>query len=701
MVVIIESVVKSTLGVIEDMAENPTLSIPESAAKKNKNKLSDSRELIDSLALFEEISPTFPGVLYRYVFPVKGDSYFIYLSPNAGDFFEIDPSELLVDPTLMWQKVAPEDVEQVLREKELARETMQPFIGEFRIVLSENRIRWAQVYSKPVRMEDGGLLYDGIIVETKGRHLTREALEDARARLQSITDNAPGVIYRYERYSDGSHAIAFIGAQVKQMLGLDAQEVQADPDVFFNQIHPDDVSAVIEAISESSGNLGTFCEEYRIYTQTGELRWVQDSARPRRTKNGATVWDGFLVDISDRKETELELSRTNKALEDATKKKDEFLASMSHELRTPLNSILSMAEGMQEGIYNTLTEEQSGGLEIIKQSGLHLLELINEVLDLAKIESGNLELNYSHVSVKDACETALTMVAQQANRKNISISLDVPANLPTFRADCRRVKQILVNLLNNAIKFTPDNGLVAVQVLRMTDKALRFSIKDSGIGISADQINEIFEPFYQVDSALNKKYSGTGLGLALVKRYVDMHNGKVFLISEIGKGSTFFVDLPYIETDSQERSAGTKNQRAMVNGGMQSRSSGTILIVEDNDAVVVATKRYLEMHGFNVIHATSGHEAIDIASNIGADVILMDIQMPEMDGLEAIKRIRSLPAHKNTPIISVTGLAMHEDERKCLSAGADRYFSKPYSLHELTECVKELISVQDQTEPLV
>jgi PAS domain S-box-containing protein len=253
-------------------------------------------------------------------------------------------------------------------------------------------------------------------------------------------------------------------------------------------------------------------------------------------------------DISDRKKHEEELEQANTELISATRLKDEFLATMSHELRTPLNAILGMTEALQDEIFGDINKKQLKALETVERSGNHLLELINDILDVSKIASGQIELDYTNTAIIPLCQQSLEFIKPQATKKSIQIKTELPIDLPDLNLDERRIRQVLINLLNNALKFTPEGGYITLEVIYPTtikqQNYLQINVKDTGIGIASENLKKVFEPFIQVDSALNRKYEGTGLGLALVKRIVELHQGEVTLTSELGVGSCFAIALP-------------------------------------------------------------------------------------------------------------------------------------------------------------
>lgn len=408
-----------------------------------------------------------------------------------------------------------------------------------------------------------------------------------------------------------------------------------------------------------------------------------------------------VVDISDRKEAEAKLQQTNRELIRATRLKDEFLANMSHELRTPLNAILGMTEGLQEEVFGEISSKQNQALKTVENSALHLLSLINDILDVAKIESGQIELACASVAIAPLCISSLAFIKQQSLKKRLQLITQIPPVLPDLLLDERRIRQVLINLLNNAVKFTPEGGTITLTVTPITENQqnfLRIAITDTGIGIAAENIDRLFKPFVQIDSALNRQYAGTGLGLALVKQIVELHGGKVGLTSQFGVGSCFMVDLPYEGyTVSSLPNISEKNNSIQPNLAAESNLNSSdqaplILLVEDHPANVITISSYLQAKGYRLINAQNGKEAIALAQSELPHLILMDIQMPEMDGFEAIAHIRQIPALKTVPIIALTALVMAGDRERCLAAGANEYMSKPVKLRELSLQIHELLA---------
>ena len=396
-----------------------------------------------------------------------------------------------------------------------------------------------------------------------------------------------------------------------------------------------------------------------------------------------------------------ELNQLNVELEHANSAKDEFLANMSHELRTPLNSILGMSESLLEQRRDPLSDYQQRSLRAVESSGRHLLELINDILDLSKIEAGMLDFYPEILEVAEITRASLLFVKSQAMQKSINLMYAETRTVSKVYADPRRLKQILVNLLTNAVKFTPERGQVTLQVeANEAEDLVQFSVIDNGIGIAPEDLEQLFQPFVQVQSKLNRHFEGTGLGLALVRKLTDLHGGSVQVESKAGSGSRFTINLPWREDiveqqASLEADGKPSTDKPADESGRPSEKvlkRGLVLLAEDNKANILTIGDYLETHGYQLVVAHDGLEALARAEEHQPNIILMDIQMPALDGLEAMRRLRADQRFASTPIIALTALAMPGDRERCLEAGANEYMSKPVSLKTLAEKIQELLN---------
>lgn len=650
--------------------------------KNSEDKLLESEERFRQLA--DNIEETF------WIFdPLERKD--VYISPafekiwmrSAQDFFE--------DPEQFFESIIPEDRpharEVTSRQAQGEKTEMQ-----YRITRPDGSVRWIWDRSFPVFDEEGKLIrVAGILADiTENKKAEMQLLELNQTLEQRVKERTAEVQDLYENAPAGYHSLDVNGLIVRinqtelNWLGYSREELVG-------------VKAFAEIITLESQRV--FFENFPRFKAQG---WIKDLEFELIRKDGSilpillnatAVYDehgnfirsrSTMVDITERKQAELQLQAANETLERASRLKDEFLANMSHELRTPLNAVIGLSESLQVNTYGELNPRQLKTVDVIRQSGRHLLELINDILDLSKIGAGMVELQYETINLKKICEASLLMVAEAALKKEIQITMFITEEVQTINADHRRLKQMIVNLLSNAVKFTSQNGQIKLEVLPENDYAVRFTVWDNGIGISADQLGNLFKPFVQVDSSLTRRYEGTGLGLALVRQLAEMHNGSIGVESELGKGSSFYFIIPKLAMQNYAREE-TMPDEISIEENTISPSSTTILLVEDNPTNMMFTSDYLTMKGYNLVTAENGLMAIEKAYIHYPNLILMDIQMPELDGIETIKRLRSSPEFATVPIIALTALAMPGDRERCLAAGANEYLAKPVSLKKLLD----------------
>ena len=401
--------------------------------------------------------------------------------------------------------------------------------------------------------------------------------------------------------------------------------------------------------------------EQKVERRTAKMRKAQDALRAERASLAERI------DLRTR-----ELRAANVELARSARMKDEFLAGMSHELRTPLNAVLGLTESLEEGTYGDLNERQIDTLKIIEDSGRHLLALINDILDVAKVEAGEMQLDLRETDVRQVCESSLNLVQQTARKKSLQLNFDHDDTVTGLICDERRLKQILVNLLSNAVKFTSE-GSVTLKVKGLPEQeAVSLSVSDTGIGIPSDQIEQLFQAFVQLDGSLERQYEGTGLGLSLVYNMVEIHGGSVSVESQTNKGTTFTVMLPWRTQATHHAECETSNQLPAA-----ARACGPILVIDDHESEVQRVATALRTAGYEAITATNGAKGIEIARSLDPAAVLLDVQMPGMDGIETLHHLRSEPRFADLPIIALTALNTPADIRRLREAGMSDTMVKP------------------------
>jgi PAS domain S-box-containing protein len=553
------------------------------------------------------------------------------------------------------------------------------------------------------------------IQDISERKRTEEALRRAEARYRTLVEQLPVIIYTADINAESS--TNYVSPQIETILGFSPSEWLANPNLWIEQVYPDDRAIVLDAVQQAQASDAPVPLEYRSFTRGGEVVWLHDAARVVRDEDGQPLFlQGVTLDITERKRFEhalieerallaqrvaertADLSLANAELARAAQLKDEFLASMSHELRTPLNAVLGLSEALQELVYGPLNERQQVALHNITTSGQHLLDLINDILDLAKIGAGKLTLDLEPTPIAHICEAGVRIVKPLAEKKGQSLSLSIDPNVQIVSADARRLKQVVVNLLSNAIKFTPEGGAIGLEVAGdRARQAVDISVWDTGIGIAPDQLTQLFQPFVQLDRRLARQYSGTGLGLSLVARMVALHGGGVAVSSTVGSGSRFTAALPWPEAD---RSAAGMPAPEGAPAVAPAAQPSPIVLADDDETSSTILSEHLRHAGYEVIIARNGAEAIARAREARPAVVIVNVQLQGIPGIELARRLRTDDALPNLPIIMLNGRALPGDREQCLAADCDVYLTKPVGRNLLIATIGELIHSEAKANPL-
>jgi signal transduction histidine kinase/ActR/RegA family two-component response regulator len=384
------------------------------------------------------------------------------------------------------------------------------------------------------------------------------------------------------------------------------------------------------------------------------------------------------------------VQRTNVRLEEANRHKSHFLSTMSHELRTPLNAIIGFADLLEGEGFGPLNEKQKKYVRRIDDSGAHLLELINDVLDLTKIEMGAMELTLESVGVEELLQSASLMVAPQAEKKSVRMEVRVTGGDHAVRADRRRARQILLNFLSNALKYAPPDSAVTLTAVPTADGKVRMAVSDHGVGIDESKQEQIFEEFQQADRERDEALGGIGLGLALTKRLVELHGGEIGVNSALGEGSTFWFTMPSASAPAVSEIKPQEPRRQRADGG-----GVRILVAEDNEANMMMLTEILSLRGYEVVTAKNGQECVDLARECHPDMIITDMRMPVKDGLEAVRELRFEAAFAELPIIALTANASEVSREACLEAGCTIHLTKPIKSGELFPAMDALFDARN------
>lgn len=732
------------------------------------------------------------------------DGTILFINALGAEYHDATASELVGLPIA---RLFPRMADELLQQIQQVAQSVKPSTFEH-VLESSTGPRWLSSDLHPVADEHGTV----ISVLLHSHEITHQKQAEARMRvLASMVEQSNDAFVGTDLHGK----INQWNQAAEKLLGYTEQEILGEPLV--RLIPPQHLAKdeAAQAQAAAPENRGAEYETLRIH-KDGRSLPVSIRLSPMFDMTGELIGHyGIVRDIAERKR--MEEARTR-----AMRMKDEFLASMSHELRTPLNSILGVAEAISEGIYGPLHERQREPLQTIHNSGRHLLELIDDVLDLSRIEADQIELQRQDIRVDELCSAVVRVVRPQVAAADLRLRISSDGDVDVLRADPRRLKQILLNLLSNAIKFTAAGGKVSLDVERHpTEEAVVFSVSDTGVGIPPEQMHLLFEPFVQLDSSLTRKRGGSGLGLALSKRLTELHDGRIEVTSEVGQGSCFTVVIPdrlaeavassveappppgasppvrnavlvedshpaaqlatlYLEGlgmdvtvvnpgqdvvevvrriqpalvvldlllpglsgwDILERLKDDEGTRqvpvlvvSVVDEPALSLSKGAamhltkpisrqqfiravhecatvarsvvvatdatvVLIVDDNLNNVGYVRDFLHNRGYGVEVALTSAEGLDKARRQRPAVVLMDIQMPDMDGLEATRRLRQDERTREIPIIAVTALAMVGDRERCLAAGADDYLAKPYSLRDLEARIARLTGASPMLDAL-
>ncbi|WP_198525075.1 response regulator [Kamptonema formosum] len=565
-----------------------------------------------------------------------------------------------------------------------------------------------------------------VVMEISDRKQVELALQERESVLRSLGDRLPkGFIYQLVQEPSGRIYFSYISAGVERLFGIAPETVMQEPALLYASLVEGDRLLLQQLLAESAGTLAGFEMQLRKRTERGDLQWLQLRCAPRRLPDGGTVWDGIEIDITELKQTEVELAAAKEAAEAASTAKSQFLANMSHELRTPLNAILGFTQVMSAD--KSLSPKNQQQLKIINGAGSHLLELINDILEMSKIEAGKSPLHESSFDLIALLDSLKQMLQLKAEAKGLQLSFETDKNLPQFvRSDEGKLRQVLINILGNAIKFTQE-GSVTLRV-RVGDSAwgvghqasdteqnnqfsipnpkspmpraqcpapnaprpIIFEVSDTGPGIALEEMDKLFESFAQTETGW-KSQQGTGLGLPISRKFVRLMGGDIAASSAVSRGSTFTFDIQVKPADSTEIQAQLPHRKILHLAPNQPQYR--ILAVDDRPESRLLLAHILTSAGFQMREAENGKEAIEVWESWQPHLILMDMRMPVMDGYEATKQIKSHLRGEPAAIIALTASVFERERSEILAAGCDDFIRKPFQRDHLLQKVGQHLGV--------
>ncbi len=639
---------------------------------------------------YDRIAAHTPGVVYQCLLRADGTLAVPFISESCRTLYGREPKEIQDRPELMVECVHPDERSGFVEAMYHVKQTLTPLRWQGRHLLPDGEIRWVRFESRPERLPDGGVICDGIIVDVTEEEERKEALRQSEQRFRLANFHSPFPVMLHA--DDGE--IIQINDAWTHLTGYTPEEIPTVEDWLRLAYSSEETrEEVRHFIAQTWERVGVAQSPGRsVRCANGKERiWDFNGVNLGRLPDGRWLRMSMAVDVTERHEQEEALRLAKKEAERANRAKSVFLSRMSHELRTPLNAILGFGQLLE---MSRLDEQDADSTRHILKGGRHLLGMVDEVLDLARVEAGELSLKISTVRLDKLLPECAGLMARMAQARGITCNVTVPpASWMPVRADEQRLRQVLLNLLSNAIKYNREGGQVNLSCQQTQDGWARLKVKDTGAGITAEGLGRLFVPFERLGQELGE-VEGTGLGLVVSKQLMEAMGGSLHAKSQVGEGSTFWADLPMAATNTEPKDSVAVHSLEPAKT-RKDPSAATVLYIEDNASNVQVIKTVIERlrPRWRLLLARDGQSGLQQAREHSPDIILLDLQLPGMNGDQVLAEVRKDRHIRQIPVLLLSADATKDSRDRLLALGANDYLSKPFGIAHLLERLDALLLV--------